>query len=223
MNDKYWTKGGLTGIFVRAGLRTLQFVLAVIVAGLYGADLGYSTAHHAHGATNWIYAEVVAGLSAITCIIHCLVTIRRVLWCLWDWVLMVLWAAQTGVFGVIYFNHRKNLDNGEVTTSPMRMKIGAWINLINMLLWFATAILGLVWCCSTRRITRRMSIEAPDPPSELSQRPEIHKERSLEPGSNHQNESLELGGKILRDSSLEMSDSNDLEKVETPPPKYNEK
>ena len=99
---------------------------------------------------------MAAALSAITCIFHCFVTVKRVLWCLWDWVLVVLWAAQTGVFGVAFIRGGvekvKFIDS---TTSADRMRAAVWVSLVNMLLWFASTILGMVWCCTNRRITRK--------------------------------------------------------------------
>ncbi|CAI7642238.1 unnamed protein product [Penicillium palitans] len=128
--DQYWHKGGICGLVCRAALRTLQFVLAVTVAGIYGVDLAHATQTNQHAHAEWIYAEFVAAISAITCILHCFVTVTRVGWSAWDGVLFVLWLAQ-------------------------RMRVAVWLDLISMLLWFATTVLGIAWCIRTRKVTRR--------------------------------------------------------------------
>lgn len=80
--------GGLIGALFRAVLRFVQFVLAIVIAALYGVDL-----HHAHQAGaytdgKWVYAEVVAGLSAVTCLVYAVPFIKSYWAFGWDWVLL---------------------------------------------------------------------------------------------------------------------------------------
>ncbi|KAJ5863039.1 hypothetical protein N7455_007107 [Penicillium solitum] len=152
--DQYWHKGGICGLVCRAALRTLQFVLAVTVAGIYGVDLAHATKTNQHANAEWVYAEFVAALSAITCILHCFVTVTRVGWSAWDGVLFVLWLAQVGVFGSAYAFNVQN-ENKDATLSIQRMRVAVWLDLISMLLWFATTVLGIAWCIRTRKVTRR--------------------------------------------------------------------
>lgn len=65
-----------------------------------------------------------------------------------------LWVSQFGVFGTIYIGGR-NITDKDATESVTRMKVAVWIDFANMLLWFATAVGGIVWCCTARRVTRR--------------------------------------------------------------------
>ena len=179
MSSEYWHTGGTSGLFVRAAFRTLQFVVslpglrqpivsnhkaeykqfAIIVTGLYGVDLRHSTATKTHSNSAWVFAELVAGLSIITCIIHCFVTVKRVSWCAWDWLLFILWIAQFGVFGNIYISSNHSEDEFE-TLSVVRMKVAVWFDGINALLWFVTALSGIIWCCTASRVTRGTSREA---------------------------------------------------------------
>jgi hypothetical protein len=154
MSDQYWHMGGATGLIARSALRTLQFVFAIIVSALYGVDLHESTKTNTHANSAWIFAEVVACISILTCAIHCFVTIKRVAWCAWDWVVFFLWISQFGVFAAVYIGGGKTED-GYVTESVMRMKVAVWIDLVNVLLWFSTAVGGIVWCCTERKVTRR--------------------------------------------------------------------
>lgn len=155
--DQYWHMGGLFGLISRTSLRTLQFIFAVIVAGLYGVDLAHDTRTNTHAPAEWVYAEVVCCLSAITCIIHCFVTVTRVCWSAWDGVLFILWLAQVGVFGTIYGSSVKpGYENA--TQSLLRMHAAIWISLVNMLMWFATTILAITWCIRARKVTRRTDL-----------------------------------------------------------------
>ncbi|CAG8948125.1 unnamed protein product [Penicillium salamii] len=153
--DQYWHKSGVCGLVPRAALRTLQFVFAITVAGLYGVDLARATKSNTSAPTEWVYAEIVAALSALTCIIHCFVTVVHVAWSAWDGVLFVLWLAQTGVFGNIYTSGTATREYETTTSSLPRMRAAVWIDLVNMLMWFTTFILGIAWCCRTRKVTRR--------------------------------------------------------------------
>ncbi|KAH9223932.1 hypothetical protein DL95DRAFT_452914 [Leptodontidium sp. 2 PMI_412] len=155
MMDQYWHKGGICGIISRATLRTLQFISAITIMGIYGPDLTHSTRTHTTANSEWIFAEVAACLSALTCMTHCFVTVTRVAWCLWDWVLCVLWMAQVGVFGSIYLKGGKKEQYVGATTSEARMRAGVGVGLVNLVLWFATAVLGIAWCCRARRFTRK--------------------------------------------------------------------
>ena len=87
---KFWCKGGVYGLIGRITLRSLQFMFAIVVAGLYGVDLHHVTIIQAHARPEWVYAEVVSCLSGVTCIIHCFVAVRRAGWFVWDGVLFVL-------------------------------------------------------------------------------------------------------------------------------------
>ncbi|KAJ5662688.1 hypothetical protein N7462_011614 [Penicillium macrosclerotiorum] len=152
--DHYWQRRGPYGVVVRAALRTLQFTFAIIVAALYGVDLAHATKTDSHAPSEWIYAELVAAASAITCIIHCSVMVTHVAWSAGDGVLCVLWVAQVGTFGTIY-NSDISVYYANVTLSIARMRAAFWIDLINMLLWLLTTILGISRCIQTRKVTRR--------------------------------------------------------------------
>jgi hypothetical protein len=153
--ERYWYKKGIFGLHFRATLRISQLVFAVVVAGLYGVDLAQATKTNSRGPTNWIFAEIVACFSILTCVIHAAVTVKRVAWSAWDGVLFVLWLAQVGVFGTTYLSHEIKPEYEAATKSVSRMKAAVWVDLINMLLWFLTFILGVAWCIRARRLSRR--------------------------------------------------------------------
>ncbi|KAH7395770.1 hypothetical protein BKA64DRAFT_754737 [Cadophora sp. MPI-SDFR-AT-0126] len=168
--DQYWHKRGTFGVLTRATLRTLQFIFAVTIIGIYSPDLTHSTSTHAQAHSEWIFADVAACLSALTCITHCFVTVTRVAWCLWDWVLCVLWLSQVGVFAGIYLkgDPKKEEQYAGATSDVGRMRAGVGIGVVNLMLWFATGLLGFAWCCAARRFTRRAKTLKGQIPGEAS-------------------------------------------------------
>lgn len=155
--SQYWHSTGFTGTIARATLRTLQFITSIILLGIYGSDLSYfpsSIDSNSPGRTNWIFAIVVALLSAVTCILHCFLTIKRLGWIFWDLVLCVIYAALSGTFGSAYLGAVEDADR-RVTQSVQAMRAGVAFALMGMALWLVTWIQGISWCCSARRITRR--------------------------------------------------------------------
>lgn len=51
----------------------------------------------------------------------------------------ILWAAVFGIFGQLYIHENPEGDGG-----VKRMKNAVWIDLVNMLLWLVTAVMGVV-------------------------------------------------------------------------------
>lgn len=142
---------------VRAILRILQAIFAIIVMILYGIDLRHATNIHARPNSQWIFAQVAAALSLITCIAHLFITVTRRGWFVWDWVVAILWAALFGVFGSIYIGNKMPSGETGFVTSRERMIAGAYIDMINMLLWLGTSVHGIVWCVSVRRASRNQA------------------------------------------------------------------
>jgi len=57
----------------------------------------------------------------------------------WDVILFILWAAVFGLFGSMYIKEKAEKDGG-----IQRMKNAVWVDLVNMLLWFVSAIVGAI-------------------------------------------------------------------------------
>jgi hypothetical protein len=83
-------QGGFIPSLIRATIRLLQFVLALTVAGLYGQDLHRAHKAGAYTDSKWVYAEVVAGLSAVTVIAYTVTfALFNSFWFFaWDWVML---------------------------------------------------------------------------------------------------------------------------------------
>lgn len=93
--------GGITlGYMLFSLLHLAQFALAIAVCALYGIDLDRARKANVHADGKWVYAVVVAGLSALTSILYCIPYILRfaLVWA-WNLILFILWIALFGVFG----------------------------------------------------------------------------------------------------------------------------
>ena len=156
MEGDYWHLGGFAGLVVRAFLRTLQFIFAVVVAVLYGLDLHGASKARAHADASWVYAEVVAATSILTCIVHLFYSVTRAAWCLIDWVLVVFWSAQLGVFGSMYLGN-KEPPSPDFKPARSRMAAAVWIDLVSMLLWIATGTLAVMNYCARRKSRKRVN------------------------------------------------------------------
>lgn len=82
------SSGSPVGFIINAVLRFLQFVFAITVIGLYGTDISNARKGHEHQDSRWIYAIVVAVLSAITCLVFVIPKLKSYLAFGWDLVLL---------------------------------------------------------------------------------------------------------------------------------------
>jgi hypothetical protein len=68
--------------------RIFQFVLAITVSALYGIRVDAERKAHHSIPSQWLFAEVVAGVSALTCIVYMMPGFKAYLFFLWDLVLL---------------------------------------------------------------------------------------------------------------------------------------
>lgn len=64
----------------------------------------------------------------------------------WDAILFILWVAVFGLFGSMFIHENAEMDGG-----IQRMKSAVWIDLVNLLLWFISAIVGAIGFWKWRR------------------------------------------------------------------------
>lgn len=155
--NSYWELNGGHGLILRTGLRTGQFLFAIAAAGLNGADIATFSRAGQPVESFWIFAEVLVVFSAFTCGIHCLFTLLSVLWCLWDAALFIMWLAVAVQAGdmVIGSDDANQLAPG-VSVGDTHVRATFAINLINMVLWLATLMEAVLFCCSARTVKRRV-------------------------------------------------------------------
>lgn len=147
-------------------LPILLLLCAVLTAIFYGIDLHHAPLTSAHAPAEWIYAEVIAFISFATCVLRFFKGGSRGSWrilnLLWDFVLVVLWAAQAGTFGGVFLSGGSSKDEDHIddpyrgfTTSLGRMRAGVAVGLISMMLWALSFAMGVVGCCKSRRERKR--------------------------------------------------------------------
>ncbi|KAL7619557.1 hypothetical protein AAE478_010097 [Parahypoxylon ruwenzoriense] len=137
--------------------RGIQFVLAVIVAGLYGHRV--DTDHRAGNKQSaaWVYALIVAGLTCITCTFYAIpnpfgrLQSHRLF--AWDLVIFVLWIALFGTFAAIFL---KRDDDEYEGTSVTLMKCAVWLDLVNCILWLGTGLYGCVRTFVGRKVNAKV-------------------------------------------------------------------
>ncbi|KIW16586.1 hypothetical protein PV08_03774 [Exophiala spinifera] len=146
-------KSNLLNLF----FRTLQLVQGLVVIGLYGVDLNRANREHKYSDGKWVFAVVVGSLAAFTAVAYGLVsvflqyqTVARLF--VWDWILFILWAALSGIFGSMYIGEKTEMEWG-----IHRMKIAVGFDLAGLVLWFITAVMGTWWIFSQRRVAGRVS------------------------------------------------------------------
>jgi H+/Cl- antiporter ClcA len=91
-----------------------------------------------------VFATVVGSLSAVTALIFMILSIivsymTVAILFAWDISLLILWCAVFGLFGSMYIHENAEMDSG-----VQRMKNAVWIDLICLLLWFITSIMGAI-------------------------------------------------------------------------------
>lgn len=122
-------------------LHFFQFVLGLVVIGLYGIDLDNAHKAGKYADGKWIFAVVVGTLSTFTALLYFIPFILRfAIVPIWSFVIFVLWCAVFGLFGNMYIHENPEGDSGIV-----RMKHAVWVDLTNLLLWFVTTVAGAAY------------------------------------------------------------------------------
>lgn len=136
--QEYWALQGLVGLPVRAAIRILQFLLAVVVIALVSTDLASvnSTTNSKH-----IYALVAGVASILVDISHCLATLQSPAWLFLDFVMAVLWAALAGAMG----------SNSTEGSQRQRIRATVGIGITCVALWMVSCILGCALCWTARK------------------------------------------------------------------------
>ncbi|KAI0165221.1 hypothetical protein GGR52DRAFT_100708 [Hypoxylon sp. FL1284] len=131
-------------MWARWAARGIQFILALVVIGLYGNRVDRDRRDGNAQASAWVYALVVAGMTCITCLAYAIpnpfkgMQPHRLF--AWDLILFVLWIALFGTFAAIFL---KRHDGDEYEGTSVRlMKCAVWVDLVNALLWFGTGAYG---------------------------------------------------------------------------------
>lgn len=119
--------------------RLCQLVCALVVCVYYGRVVNKAVKNNVYGDPKWLFAVTVGALSGLTALIYMvwsLVLEFRAIALLfaWDAILVIAWAACSGIFGKMYLSENPEMDDG-----IQKMKVAAYFNIVNMLLWLLSA------------------------------------------------------------------------------------
>ncbi|KAF2660317.1 hypothetical protein K491DRAFT_589250 [Lophiostoma macrostomum CBS 122681] len=130
-------RGASAASYARLTMRLFQFVMGIVVIGLYATDL--HNAHKVHKYTDhkWAYATFCGAASAIAAVTFMLPFVKAWLFFGVDALIWFFYVVAFGIFGKMYIKEDAEGDKGVV-----RMKHAAWIDMVNMILWFITACYG---------------------------------------------------------------------------------
>lgn len=136
-------------------VRGLQFVLGLVIVGLYGhrVDKQHRDAQEnggSHFSPEWVFGLIVAGLSSITAVVFAVAApfgavsnrCKTSRLFSWDLTLFLLWIVVFGIFGGIFL-HRDSDDSYKGSNTTVE-KSAVWVDLVNAILWLTSGIYGLV-------------------------------------------------------------------------------
>lgn len=120
--------------------RFFQIIMACVVIGYYASDLNAARKVHKYSDSKWVFAVVVGSMSAITALFLGIISIfvqyqTIIIFIACEWILVILWAAVSGLFGNMYFGEKAEMDHGVES-----MKTAASFDIVNLILWFISAV-----------------------------------------------------------------------------------
>jgi hypothetical protein len=122
---------------IRILLRFFQFVMGIVVIGLYAQDIHNVRKAGAKVDSKWSYAVFCGSISSLTALIFMVPLIKSWVFFYVDALIWFFWVVLFGIFGKEFLNQDPKGDSGVV-----RMKRAAWIDMVNMILWFISACYG---------------------------------------------------------------------------------
>ncbi|KAH8896214.1 hypothetical protein GQ53DRAFT_639719 [Thozetella sp. PMI_491] len=148
--DQYWENGGSTGLVLRAILRSLQFIGAIVTTVLYSLDLHKANEKGAKANSSWYYAVFVGAASILVCAVHLFFVTFKFRWTLLDSVMFILWVALFGSMGSMFIGSEP-INSIGFEPSRDRMIAAVWVDMVSMVLWFITTVMGIIRACARRR------------------------------------------------------------------------
>ena len=183
-------------------LRSLQFVLGLTVAGIYGNHVRDQQSHKQPCDSSFVFAVVTGGASCITALIYIIPKVKAYYAFIWDWILTIFWLAVFGKFAALFLNRDPNNPKQVYeSTNTQQMKNCVWIDLINLALWAFTALYGTVVFLQRRRAKKDVEAGGEEQYSEMAdEKPRMAKygSRSQSPVSPLRPEEMHgaLGGPV---------------------------
>ncbi|KAI0024280.1 hypothetical protein F4780DRAFT_655559 [Xylariomycetidae sp. FL0641] len=143
--------------WLRWAARGLQFILALVVVGLYGHRVDTDRRAGRAQAAAWVYAVFVGGVSCLTCVVFAVPNpfVRTHRLFAWDLVLFVLWIAVFGAFAAVFLHRAEDAPDYQGTDVGL-MKHAVWLDLVNCLFWLGTGVYGCFRTFVARRLDQKI-------------------------------------------------------------------
>ncbi|KAF2714436.1 hypothetical protein K504DRAFT_366941 [Pleomassaria siparia CBS 279.74] len=131
-------------------IRLFQFVMGLVVIGLYAQDLDKARKAHKYTDSKWVYAVFCGAFGALMSLIFMMPLIKSWMFFAADVLAFFFYMVLFGIFGKMYIKEDAEGDKGII-----RMKNAVWVDLTNMVLWIGTAIYGafVFWKARKARTT----------------------------------------------------------------------
>jgi hypothetical protein len=135
-------------------IRVLQLIFALAAGISYAVELS-----RGNSSSEYVYSQVVFGMTLIMLIVDATTLRSYRLSFIVESVLCILWLALFGTFYTIFFVSGAIEDPENSVADKPRMKAAVWIDLINFLLWTASALFSTAMCCSGTKAAIRGKLE----------------------------------------------------------------
>lgn len=143
-------------VIPRLVCRGLQFLFAIIACGFYGNRVDAESKAGDGVSAEWIYAVMVAGLSAVTAVLFVAATPLGAIPVIgsalklfktyrafaWDMILFIAWIVTFGIFAGIFLKRGGEDEDRYKGSNTSAMKAAVWIDFVNAILWIVSGIYG---------------------------------------------------------------------------------
>jgi hypothetical protein len=136
------------------GIRLLQLVFSLAAGISYAIELSQGNT-----SATYIYSQVVFGLTCTTLFIDALTLRSYRLTFVVESTLCILWLALFGRFYQTFVGMDEVIDPEHMSANKGRMKAAVWLDLVNFLLWLASALFSTAMCCSGTKAMIRGKLE----------------------------------------------------------------
>lgn len=127
------------GSVFRITMRLFQFVMGLVIIGLYAQDLDRARKAGVGPDSKWAYATFCGTWGALFSLIFMTPWVKAWFFCPVDFLAFLFYLVAFGMFGKMYIK-----EDPEGNKGIIRMKHAVWVLVTNMILWLITAVYGSV-------------------------------------------------------------------------------
>jgi hypothetical protein len=158
-NQREYVPLGDVGLYTKLVIRVLQFLLGMILFGIFLHQVDEARQHNNPAGSAWIYAAVVGALSWATAAIFLVPCLKPFVFFWWDILLFLLHAPVIGIFGKAYYG-------GIIAAPPTKLQVvytgpsyrtmrtSVWFAVASGLAWLVTGLIGLFLLLRLRRMCK---------------------------------------------------------------------